>query len=100
MRFLKKEAKGGSKGGLVTSIPMTGETLTKILRGMYARDPKKAVVEAKKELVDHQGFEDFKTKKGEKELLDVLKGKKRFVGETTHPEGLSTEDEKAPEDDE
>jgi hypothetical protein len=90
VKFLKTPIKKGSSNTMMSSIPMTGASLTKILRGVYSRTPKTALTEAKKELVDNQGFADFKTKKGEKELLDVMRGTKMFVGETDHPDGLET----------
>ena len=91
VKFLKDPKKNGkATNQLVSAIPMTGETLTKILRGEYEKDPVKGLADSKKELVENQGFADFKTKKGEKELLAVLRGTKRFVGETDHPEGLET----------
>jgi hypothetical protein len=90
MKFLKTPIKKGSSNAMMSAIPMTGESLTKILRGVYSRNPQTALAEAKKELVDSQGFVDFKTKKGEKELMAVMRGTKMFVGETTLPEGLET----------
>jgi hypothetical protein len=87
LKFQKVAVK---RGAVRTSVPMTGEVLTKVLRGVYKTDPKKALFEATKELVENQGFAAFKTKQGEKELLEVLKGKKKFVGETNHPDGIET----------
>ncbi len=90
MKFLKTQKKAGAPNALISAIPMTGETLTKVLRGAYEMDPVKGLAESIKELVAHQGFESFKTKKGEAELLAVLQGAKKFVGETTDPSGIET----------
>ena len=90
MKFKKTPIQKGSSNAMMSAIPMTGESLTKILRGVYSRNPQKALAEAKTELVDNQGFGDFKTKKGEKEIMDVMRGVKMFIGETTLPEGLET----------
>jgi len=65
VKFLKAQKKAGASNALLSAIPMTGETLTKILRGAYEKDPVRGLAESKKELVVHQGFESFKTKKGE-----------------------------------
>jgi hypothetical protein len=95
VKFLKSPKKNGKASNvLISAIPMTGETLTKILRGVFEKDPVKGLADSKKELIENQGFSDFITKKGEKELLAVLRGEKKFVGETNHPDGLETVPEK------
>lgn len=94
MRF-KRETKGRATppSGAMTSIPMTGDALTRILRDVYRRDPATALAQARKELVDNQGFSGFKTKAGGIEILAVMKGDKRFTGATDEPEGLETVEE-------
>jgi hypothetical protein len=95
--ILEEEAKGGFQGGLVTSIPMTVGPSPRSFGHCTSGTPERPWWRPRRKLVDHQGLRGFKDEEVREGMVGRLEREKNeSSGRTTHPEGLSTEDEKAP----